>query len=404
MAAKAKTAKKTTKGESAAAPGERAGSAEIISRPYEPSSKSYLKIAFGFVVATLILMTLTVYFVFYGATIKIKPQKSSVSAEAIYEVKENPMSVNAVRGKVLVLEEEKSGNFTLEGEKTKIDASAHGEVIIRNQSDRSQKLVATTRFLSDKGALFRIREGITVPAGGSAVAEIYADKKGEAGNIGPAHFTLPGLSPALQQKIFADSKAPMSGGIVEAGVITKEMLAKAREGLASELGALLRKKITESLAKDEAVDIAFLDEIVKQESSRAEGEGAENFDFKIRLRVIGVSWGKDLISRAAEILETLYPFGKELIASNLGGLRPQIEKYSESEGTAMIKITVQGTVIPTLGYELLDAGHFAGLNKAEIEKYLSDKKLAESAEIKFFPFWLKTAPINPGHIQVTIQK
>jgi hypothetical protein len=215
---------------------------------------------------------------------------------------------------------------------------------------------------------------------------------------------LPGLSAALQVKVAAKSDAAMTGGTREVSVVTKEALAKAREGLVSELSGLLRKKIQEVLQKEDVVNIAYLDEIVKQESSRAEGEEVQSFNFKVRLRVVGVSWGKDLVSRAAGILETLYPSGKELVANNLQNLQPEIQKYNEAQGTAIIKVSVQGTVIPTTGYELLDPGHFVGMSKAEIERYLFDKKLAESVVIKFFPFWIKKAPMSVNNIKIVLDR
>ena len=103
-------------------------------------------------------------------------------------------------------------------------------------------------------------------------------------------------------------------------------------------------------------------------------------------------------------MANLYPSGRELVASNLQSLQPKITKYSEADNVATISVNIQGVTIPSADNPFLDAGHFVGLDKSGIEKYLSDKKLAESSEIKFFPFWLKIAPANLSHIQIVIKK
>lgn len=387
----------------------------VTPRPYEPSSKSYFRIVIAFGVASLILICTVLYFVFYGARVHIIPQKLPVSAEAIYEVRENPLSINAVKGGVMVLEEEKSKTFTVAGEKKTVPDYAHGSVIIYNNGGRAQALMATTRFLSEPsaaeakegkgGVLFRIRKNAIVPAGGTVAAEIFADQMGIAGNVPAGKFTLPGLSAPLQKLIYAKSSETMAGGEKIGSTITTDNIQAARNELQADLGALLKKRIVDSLSsRGDVTDIAFSEEIVSQEASRAAGEEASDFDLKIRLRVVGVSWGNDLVAKAAEILSSLYPSGRELTASNLESLQPKIVKYSEADGAATVSVNVQGVTIPAMNNEFLDSIHFAGLGKDEILKYLADKKLAESAEIKFFPFWLKAAPTNPSHIQVIIQK
>ena len=387
----------------------------IQQRPYEPSSKSYFRIVIVFGVASLILICTVLYFVFYGARVYIIPQKLPVSAEAIYEVRENPLSINAVKGGVAILEEEKSKTFVVSGEKKTVPDYAHGPVIIYNNGGRAQALVATTRFLSEPsaaeakegkgGVLFRIRKNAVVPAGGTAAAEIFADQMGITGNVPTGKFTLPGLSAPLQKLIYAKSSEAMAGGEKIGSTITTDDIQAARDELQADLGALLKKRIVDSLsARGDIINIVFSEEIVSQEASRAVGEEASDFDLKIRLRVVGVSWGKDLTSKAAEILSSIYPSGRELVGSNLELLQPKIVKYSEADGAATISVNVQGVTIPAVSNEFLASSRFVGLNADEIQKYLSDKKLADSAEIKFFPFWQKTASMNPDHIQVIIQK
>ncbi|MEK7211874.1 MAG: hypothetical protein AAB731_04535 [Patescibacteria group bacterium] len=379
---------------------------EIVApRPYEPSSRSYFRIAVAFILATVILVSSAAYFVFYGVQISVKPERMPVSAEAIYEVKENPLSVNSIRGKLAALEEEKSVVFSARGGGKAIPDYAHGQVTVYNKSGRVQKLVAKTRFLSEGGILFRLREAVFVPAGGQKEMEVFADEPGVAGNILAGKFILPGLSAALQAKIYAQSDSPMTGGEKTASIIQESEIKEARETIIAELDSALRKKILESFAAgNDVLGIAFSREILNQESSHAAGEEANEFTIKIRMRVAGVSWGADLGERAAEILAGLYPSGKELVSDNLKNLEPQIIKYNETESLATVRVNISGMVIPSADNPLFKPDNFAGLSKDEIVKYLTDKKLAESAGVRFFPFWLKRAPYSPSHIKIIIEK
>ena len=49
------------------------------------------------------------------------------------------------------------------------------KITVINENSINQKLVATTRFLTDNGELFRLKKYIEAPANGQIEAEIYAD-------------------------------------------------------------------------------------------------------------------------------------------------------------------------------------------------------------------------------------
>lgn len=97
---------------------------------------------------------------------------------------------------------------------------AQGSVVIYNEySETAQQLVATTRLETPEGLIFRITKGVTVPgitdAGepGAIEVAVVADQAGEAYNIGPTDFTIPGFkgNPKFE-KFSARSKGEMRGG------------------------------------------------------------------------------------------------------------------------------------------------------------------------------------------------
>ena len=100
---------------------------------------------------------------------------------------------------------------------TMTEGKAAGTVTVMNTTSSARALVATTRFLSQDGVLFRLDRAVTIPAGGQADAPVTADQPGAPGDIGPGRFTIPGLSAALQQQIYGVSSEAMRGGVRYSG-------------------------------------------------------------------------------------------------------------------------------------------------------------------------------------------
>lgn len=133
------------------------------------------------------------------------------------------------------------------------DAVAEGVATISNRTTADQPLVATTRLLSDEGVLFRLRDSVEVPAGGSVDAAVYADEPGASGNIGPSHFTIPGLPTSLQDDIDAQSAVSMTGGVVEVGVLSQSDVDAALARAGEEATAATAASFSSLLAPDETV-------------------------------------------------------------------------------------------------------------------------------------------------------
>ena len=126
------------------------------------------------------------------------------------------------------------------------EIKASGKIRITNNfSADPQQLVATTRFTSVKGKVYRIAQNITVPgvkAGkpGTVEVTVYADKPGSDYNDSLTSFTIPGLAGSPKfSKITAQSVSPMSGGFI--GNI---------KVVSADTEASVRKQISDQLQKD----------------------------------------------------------------------------------------------------------------------------------------------------------
>ncbi|MEK7494409.1 MAG: hypothetical protein AAB615_00895, partial [Patescibacteria group bacterium] len=196
-------------------------------------------------------------------------------------------------GAVAVRVVEKQETITLSANATGSSASnsqkARGTVIISNSfSAEPQSLVATTRFETSDGKIFRLADSVTVPGmsgePGIVEASVIADQAGEEYNIDPTTFTIPGFkgSPKFE-KFSAKSVKKMQGGgnsgsslavISKTDIEKAEAQAKAQakqqflDGYKSELGG--KEKIL-----DEALEVTKTGNEALPQANTA----AENFEY-----------------------------------------------------------------------------------------------------------------------------
>lgn len=178
---------------------------------------------------------------------------------------------------------------------------AYGTLKIYNTfSAQSQALVATTRFESPSGEIFRLVEGTTVPGmitvngksePGVVEVTVEADKTGELGAIGSVKWTIPGFANNKEkfESFYAENESPMTDGNTagkNATVVTQQDITQLEESsteglethIIEELDALLRE--TEVLLPD-----ALEYEITRSQSPQTPGTVSKEAEFVVNAKV-----------------------------------------------------------------------------------------------------------------------
>jgi type IV pilus assembly protein PilM len=221
-----------------------------------------------------------------------------------------------------------------------VEGLAAGTVRIVNNSQGGQTLIATTRLLSESGVLFRLKDRVFVPAGGSVTAAVAADKPGAGGDIPPSRFTVPGLPPAQQQLVYAESDAAMTGGVTYAGTpLTAAELDAARTAMADEVKGELAGQ-----AKEEAGDLVALEGLfgiagVETPDAPAVGQPTGNFTLTGTVRGTQVAFSKDEIRQVLEDrAKKLLPEGETLDGYAIGEATYEIKSVDLAKGTAELVV------------------------------------------------------------------
>ncbi|MFH1286383.1 MAG: hypothetical protein ABII02_01370, partial [Candidatus Magasanikbacteria bacterium] len=279
--------------------------------------------------------------------------------------------------------------------------TASGMLTIHNEATFSQPLIATTRFLSEDGVLFRLKAGVTVPAESTIEAEIYADIDGPGSDIGPTSFTIPGLNEAKQKLVYGVSDESMMGGKRVIGILSSSDIEQAKAILKDDILDAGRTELQSKYPEFEGVyDIA---NIVIQSDKEVDTEVSE-FTLIGTATISGVVYNKAdamvyaekaLQARAVDEVSTIMPGDGEPVLS--------LASYDTVSGTAQLDYVYTGVASISPEGKQLDKIMFYGKTKDEIRRYLLALDHVYGVEVEFRPAWMRTVPHVEDHVTVIVK-
>lgn len=369
-----------------------------------------------FTASLLILLALAAsyFFIPHKAKIDIWPKKNNIEERITATVSPTNKGANFVQGEILEIEKVVSQNFAAHGKKIKA-AKAHGAVrVYNNYSTAAQTLVATTRFVSNGGKLFRTQERVVIPGGhyeGGKLAagfidiEVVADQPGEDYNIDASTFSIPGFAGTPKYTAFyAKSSVPMTGGEKkEVFYITQEDLDEAKDALTkiapSESDTALRNSIFsgEYILVEGAASIKVDD----FKASAELGQELDNFSARVKSTAKAIVFREQqLMEFSKSYLQQKLPSEEKLIESLIKAeYLPQAAHLEKNELILELVISAQSHTAP----EAIQIKEMVkNKNIKEVENLLKELSQIERARVEFWPFWVNLAPDSPDKIKVVL--
>ena len=308
----------------------------------------------------------------------------------------------SIPAKAVSVDVDVTKNFNSSGDKSASSQKAHGIITIYNEySSSTQPLVATTRFLSENGKLFRLVKGVIVPGTsnvggetkpGVVEAEVMADEAGDAYNIEPTRFTIPGFQGSGNEKyskFYAKSSKSMTGGKDGQGsvkTVTESDIANAKNSMAADIRQKAREQIKNESGQDEAVlDDALSIENITYSSSANSGEIADSFSLTAKGKVHAVIFSQsDALELAAEQInknkdKSAATVGKDSISFEFG--KPDVDF---AKGTILIRAHATGKATDAIDLSNLKKG-ILGKSEEDFKAYLKSYNQITSAEIEYWP-------------------
>ena len=328
------------------------------------------------------------------------------------------ISVAVIPGEIFEREKTVSSVFTTSGEISKAE-KAEGTVRVYNAySASAQVLVATTRFVSADGKLFRMPVRATIPGGhyeggrlipGEIDIKVVADEPGSEYNIGPSTFSIPGFAGTDRYtKFYAKSFQPMEGGYIEkVPKVQKADLEKAEEILIKRAKEEAKTLLENELGGEEiSSKYYFLKdgqrvEILESFSLAKIGEELESFNYQVKAKVKTLLFLKeDMESFAKEAIISKLPDDMELHEESVA-VKYYAETVNLDSGKVVLSLDVSAKIYPGIDYFYLKES-LKGKSFLVTKLFLEGQPQLTRVSVKFWPFWVKEVPQDSGKIEFNL--
>ncbi|HOY56107.1 MAG TPA: hypothetical protein PLH37_01665 [bacterium] len=362
--------------------------------------RPYKKIALSFIILASLLTLIIVYFTLSKAVITLEPKEAPEAKNFTFNIPLNTTSTEVVLNGTLTTQEvEIVKSFEVQNFKTE-PGKATGIMTITNDNDKSQTLIATTRFLAPNGLIFRLQENVTVPAKQEITATVEADQSGDKYDIAPTSFTIPGLSEALQSKIYGKTTTAMSGGVKKIGRLSTEEITAAQKTALADLDKDIKEKLS---MQDDKQNITFLDkEILEENISNKEGDEVEKYTITIKVKTTIVSLDKEkLLSLTKDEYKKQMPSQTTLISYNLDSFKYTLDNLVDT--TARVTTSLSAYNLKELNPQTIEKEKLYGLDKAGVKYFFDQYDNIKNVEVKFWPFWVKAVPSMADHIVIEVK-
>ncbi len=303
---------------------------------------------------------------------------------------------------LITVEKTATASVPAEGTMNANDA-ATGKITISNQQAKSQALIKNTRFETASGLIFRIHDSVSVPAGGSIVATVYADEPGDTYNVGPTTFTVPGLKgSAAYTTVTAKSTEGMTGGFVgqrpSVAQATKDaQYATIQSKLATDLQADLAAKMPAGYVLVPGDSFTTYD-------PQPDAAGASNtVTLAEKGTLTAVILPADALARAIAFKSVGTYGGQPVTLKDVTGLTAKPAQTSVAPDATEFDFNLSGST--TIVWQVDPAkiaGAVAGKSRSAAEIALKSFPEVDQATLVLRPFWTSRFPGDPGKIKVTV--
>jgi len=341
------------------------------------------------------------------------PSNLNINVATSDEFLEVSHQLKKIPGQLFSVEKKLEENFPATGEKDVVQ-KARGKITVYNEyGTNTQVLIATTRFESEGGLIFRTLKTITVPGTkvqngkiipGSIEVEVIADKAGDLYNIGSGKFTIPAFKEKGDMdrygKFYGQSNESMKGGIIgKAKVVTEEDYLNAKKKVEEMIVAEAEQDL-----KTQASGLKILElpmPVVNSLTSSAQiDEATDSFTVSgiATLRTIGFKESdlNDLLVQYIQSINDVSVFPDKL------NLKFEDIKFENDYKILKFNLIIEGSVYSKIEQEKIITD-LMGKNESEIRDYIKGIDSISSARVILSPFWVWRVPKDRNRIEIKFE-
>lgn len=365
--------------------------------------------------ASVLVLIGALYFVRGSATIVLTPTAKTLQEDVSIQASDAFSSIdpafNKLPGQLVSVSKTATQSRPSSGSRT-VASKARGTITVYNEySSSPQQLIATTRFATPSGLIFRTLQSITVP--GSSVAngtlvpgkidvDVVADKPGTdydvpAGTFIVAAFQEKGDTDRVQ-KIYGKSTNAMSGG---ANGPSKVITADDYQGALQAATADATKQITDAVAAQSDLQVlpVITPTITSTTSTGKTDDAADSVAVTVTANLHTVAFRQDDLKQL--LVAAVLKKDRLVVVPDQLTLSYADPTFNTATGVLQFTVHVTGP-----GYQPLDteaiATDIAGKNTQEARDYFAGKADVESATISMSPFWQRHIPTDTAHVKIQL--
>lgn len=360
-----------------------------------------LIIAFSFL--ALILICFILYFSLSQATISITPDFKQQQIGFAVQITNTEAATTADRlpGETATVTLSKTEKFETASTTIK-DGKVSGEVTLINNSAKDQTLVATTRLLTADQKLYRIDKTVVVPAKGQIKTTAAADQPGEQFVIGESKLTIPGLIPAKQEFIYAETEGFSDKGRV-IYTLTQDVVNSAKEKLKNELLSQAKEELKKQLKHPENLLTGSLTvEIIEDKNDAKINSDQKQFNVSLTVKIQGLAVDEVSLKKMAQAnLKEIYPAEQTIFKIDPSSFNYNIT-YLDTNSENLIA-QIKGEYTLQVANIQIDKDALKGMSKKEALLALNNLSGIKEASI-LLPFWTKYLPALADKINIQIKQ
>jgi len=367
----------------------------------------------------LVLALVACYFTLSKAKIEVWPITNELDLTTKITVDtsvENPdFSAKVITGQFFEKEKTVTEVFPATGKILK-EEKAEGTLRVYNEYSTSpQVLVATTRFVSAEGELFRTPTKVTIPGGhyeggklvpGEIDVSVVADQPGPEYNIDPTTFSIPGFAgTARYTKFYAKSFQPMTGGFrEEVSQITREDLESAEDNLIKEAkegskNALEKELQSESYSLEyDFIEDAIQTEVMEIFSLATAGKEATDFNFQVKTESKTIIFKKEEVENfVKQFIDNQIAEDKKIYEKSLK-IDYMPETINLDSGKLILSLDISAKIYSDVDLSVFKNG-LKGKSLKEAEFFLENQSGITRVRVEFWPFWVMSVPEDLNKIE-----
>jgi hypothetical protein len=285
---------------------------------------------------------------------------------------------------------------------------AKGKIKISNSySAEDQTLVATTRFETESGKIYRTPVAVTIPGNGSTEIEVVAAGSGEAYNVENGTLTIPGFKGSDKyDKITATITMPITGGGGEEQITGGTFIRADEEILRQRAADIAKQMFSDEVNNDTGDTYTFVDglttERITEENIPKVGSTPGEYTYNAVFKVTAYTTSKEAVTKnLLRNIKTEYdgitftPTGQKLEFTDF--------TVDEKGERATLKAHLDTTLEAVINEDVVKKD-LSGKSAEEMNNFTEAHPEIRSLEATFNPTWaLKRIPSDVDRIELLIQ-